>query len=436
MTKTHYDQPEDNMLHKLSFEDALKALKLHPDCIDTAQITEQFLSEMEEGLEGRESSLLMIPSYMSAQGKIVPEEPVAVLDAGGTNLRVASMKFSKEGEPQLLDLKRLKMPGTESRISSKEMFAQFAEAVEPMIGENGLISFCFSYAVEALPGGEGKILGSLSKEVEVDGTDGLYIGRELSAALRERGVERPLSVYVLNDTVAVLYSALTAGADGAIGFILGTGTNTAYMESASNIHNALPFEGDQMCINMESGGFGLDPMGEIDIELNSESRNVDEHLHEKHLSGVYLGEIMVRAAARLAAEGYFSETFRNAISGVKKFDMRDVGEFLGSRSGKLRELCGSQDDALNLEKLIIAVEERAGKLVAANLASVLIKMRRNGAEGSIPISENGTTFQKALPLREACLKELSRFTGKTGEYHLVTREDDTLVGSAAAAFLH
>ena len=124
MTKTHYDQPEDNMLHKLSFEDALKALKLHPDCIDTVQITEQFLSEMEEGLEGRKSSLLMIPSYMSAQGKIVPEEPVAVLDAGGTNLRVASMKFSKEGEPQLLDLKRLKMPGTESRISSKEMFAQ------------------------------------------------------------------------------------------------------------------------------------------------------------------------------------------------------------------------------------------------------------------------------------------------------------------------
>lgn len=424
------------MLKKLDFEDALRALKLHPDCVDTGELVSRFVGEMVAGLNGEESSLLMIPSYMSADGEMVYDEPVAVLDAGGTNLRVASILFHRNGEPEILELRRLKMPGTEGRITAGEMFAQFAEAVEPMISSNGLIAFCFSYAVTALPGGEGQIIGSLSKEVEVDGTADLYIGEELIKALRNRGVDKPLSVYVLNDTVAVLYSALTAGADSAVGFILGTGTNTAYMEKAENIHNALPFDSSQMCINLESGGFGYDPMGEIDIQLNNCSRNRDEHLHEKHVSGVYLGEIMARAAAYLADQGYFSEEFRAASSGIAKYDMRDVGELLNGEDGALNRLCSSEEDRQNLRELILAVEKRAGKLVAANLAAVLIKMRKNGIEGSIPVSENGTTFQKALPLRETCLAELEKFADETGPYHLVVRDDDTLIGSAASAFLH
>ena len=424
------------MLTKLSFEEALKSLKLHPDCIDTEKLVDVFLDEMTAGLDGKESSLLMIPCYMSAEGSIAYNEPVAVLDAGGTNLRVASILFHEDGSPEILDLKRLKMPGTEGRIDAKEMFARFAEAVEPMISKNGRIAFCFSYAFTALPGGEGQIVENMSKEVEVDGSLGVFIGKELIDALRERGFEGPLSVYVLNDTIAVLYSALTAGAEGAVGFILGTGTNTAYMEKAENIHNALPFESSQMCINIESGGFGYDPMGEIDIELNDSSRNKDEHLHEKHVSGVYLGEIMARASKRLATEGYFSKLFCDRVNDIEKFDMRDVGDYLEGQSGVLSNICESQEDRDNLRSLILAVEERAGKLVAANLAAVLIKMRRNGTEGSIPVSENGTTFQKALPLRVRCLEELEKFSEKTGPYHLVTRDDDTLIGSAASAFLH
>ena len=424
------------MLKKLNFTDALRALKLHPDCIDTEELVNKFVDEMKAGLDGKESSLLMIPSYMSAEGSIVYNEPVAVLDAGGTNLRVASIQFNEDGNPEILDLKRLKMPGTEGRITAKEMFSQFAEAVEPMIGKNGLIAFCFSYAVTALPGGEGQIIGSLSKEVEVDGTADLFIGKELIEALRSRGVEGPLSVYVLNDTIAVLYSALTAGAESAIGFILGTGTNTAYIEKAENIHNALPFSSSQMCINLESGGFAYDPMGEIDIELNNCSRNINEHLHEKHVSGVYLGEIMARASKRLAEMGYFSKEFFNKLDDVSKFDMRDVGDFLDVNAGNLLALCSTDEDVNNLRSLLLAVEERAGKLVAANLAGVLIKMRNNGTTGSIPISENGTTFQKAKPLRDICLSELELFKEKTGPYHFIVREDDTLIGSAASAYLH
>lgn len=423
------------MLTKLTLEESLKAKLLHPDCVETGKQIRLFLEEMEKGLRGEPSSLMMIPSYLTAEGSIIPEEPVALLDAGGTNLRVASVQFDSLGNAEVLKLNRLKMPGTEGRITAKEMFARFAEAVEPMVGENGVIAFCFSYAVEALPGGEGRIIGNLSKEVEVDGADGLYIGEELIAALRERGVTQPLSVLVLNDTLAVLYSAITAGATDAVGFILGTGTNTAYMEKASEIGNAKPFAGSRMGINMESGDFAYDPMGQVDDALNRDSRNVNEHLHEKQVSGVYLGELMARACKDLAFEGYFSHGFKEAVYGLERFDMRDVGSFLDDRTGSLTGLCMDEKDREALETVILAVEQRAGKLIAANLAAVLIRMRRSGTQGEIPIAENGTTFQKALPLRKTCMKELQLFTDETGPYRFVSMEDDTLVGTAAAAFL-
>ena len=423
------------MLKKMTLEEALKAKQLHPDCVDTGALAAKFVEEMEAGLRGDPSCLMMIPSYLTARGKIRPGEPVAMLDAGGTNLRVASVQFDEQGNAQVLKLARLKMPGTTGRITAKEMFARFAEAVEPMIGENGTIAFCFSYAVTALPSGEGRIIGNLSKEVQVDGADGMYIGEELIEALRARGVTQPLSVLVLNDTLAVLYSALTAGATEAVGFILGTGTNTAYMEKASGIGNALPFEGDRMGINMESGDFAFDPMGPVDAALNRDSRNVDEHLHEKHVSGVYLGELMARACRDLASEGYFSGAFGEAVARTERFDMRDVGTFLDSGTGLLADLCATEEDARSLREVILGIEERAGKLIAANLAGVLIRMRRGGTEGAIPVAENGTTFQKALPLRETCMAELAKFKEQTGEYRFVSMEDDTLVGTAAAAFL-
>ena len=108
---------------------------------------------------------------------------------------------------------------------------------------------------------------------------------------------------------------------------------------------------------------------------------------------------------------------------------------LTDRTGALTALCTDGKDGDALETVILAVEQRAGKLIAANLAAVLIRMRRGGTQGVIPIAENGTTFQKALPLRKTCMEELQLFTDETGPYRFVAMEDDTLVGTAAAAFL-
>ena len=55
--------------------------------IDRQGMISTFLSEMEKGLKGEDSSLRMIPTYVGVNGKIPQGAKAAVLDAGGTNFR-------------------------------------------------------------------------------------------------------------------------------------------------------------------------------------------------------------------------------------------------------------------------------------------------------------------------------------------------------------
>lgn len=53
----------------------LKAHKLQSSQIDMKTMTDDFIAEMKNGLEGKAGSLQMIPTYLGAEGKIKPNEP-------------------------------------------------------------------------------------------------------------------------------------------------------------------------------------------------------------------------------------------------------------------------------------------------------------------------------------------------------------------------
>jgi len=65
--------------------DFLKGYAVDHEGIDMDSFYSIFLDEMEKGLAGEESSLNMIPTYIEADKEIPVNEPVIVLDAGGTN---------------------------------------------------------------------------------------------------------------------------------------------------------------------------------------------------------------------------------------------------------------------------------------------------------------------------------------------------------------
>jgi hexokinase len=71
----------------------------HYKGINPQTLIKEILIEMEKGLEGKSSSLPMIPSYISPVTFIPPGKTVLALDAGGTNLRSSLVHFNENGEP-------------------------------------------------------------------------------------------------------------------------------------------------------------------------------------------------------------------------------------------------------------------------------------------------------------------------------------------------
>lgn len=297
----------------------LHSKRISADAYDANNLLDAFLSEMERGLQPNStSSLAMIPSYVEANAALPPSSSVAVIDAGGTNLRICLIRTDANG--QLLVDDRLKLyngaiPGKDSEVSSAEFYKVLVDALAPHADQFDRIGFCFSYPATIVKDADGNIDGRLehwTKEIQIPDMVGTYVGRGLLDAFKSRGVENK-RVVVLNDTVACLLAGVCRGREmGAlsyIGFILGTGTNTSYVQRNVGIakldDDSLDRAASQV-INVESGNFSAFLRSPIDIELDKKAgERRDEALagldfqaaqsgkqfFEKCISGEYLGTI-------------------------------------------------------------------------------------------------------------------------------------------------
>src|SRR5208282_1001463 len=117
-----------------------------------------FLEEMSRGLQGRPSTLPMIPTYIETAREVPRGERVIALDAGGTNFRAAVVSFDASGTPVIEDLARHAMPGAEAEIDREEFFRALARLVVPLARQARAIGFCFSYAVKMQADKDGRLL--------------------------------------------------------------------------------------------------------------------------------------------------------------------------------------------------------------------------------------------------------------------------------------
>ena len=254
-------------------EQFLKAHKMTASDVNIQELVNLFLSEMENGLAGKESSLLMLPTYIEADNEVVANEPVIAIDAGGTNFRAAKVYFDENLKLITENIQHNKMPAVDREFSKKEFFDTLADYLEDFKTVSDKIGFCFSYAVEIFPNKDGKLL-EWSKEVKAAEVIGEMIGENLLAAMNTP--EKQL--VLMNDTVSTLLAgkAATAGKEygSYIGFILGTGTNTSYIEPNKNITktDGLDLNYSQI-INIETGNFGKVTRTEIDIVFDNTTKN-------------------------------------------------------------------------------------------------------------------------------------------------------------------
>lgn len=415
---------------------------LEAGSIEPEAVLEDFLEEMKRGLDGRKSSLVMIPTFITIDKPVPAGRPVIVVDAGGTNLRVATAVFDERGVPTIENFSNYEMPGIQKEVDKEEFFDLFAGYILPVAGLADSVGLCFSYAAEITPDGDGRLL-TWTKEIKAPEVIGEPIGKNIAERLRAKGFRPKFTL--LNDTVASLLAGKSLGGseryDSYVGFILGTGTNTSYVEKNVNIGKRKDLDpAGAQAINVESGNFGKCPRGPIDLAYDRSTVSPGTYTFEKMISGAYLGGLCLLVLKTAAEEGLFSAPGARGISSLQQLSTIEVDAFLrNSFRGEEHPLNSLADEDKKLVlRLFTSLIERASLLAAINISAAVLKSG-GGRSPLHPVCVNvdGSTFHKTMSFRSRTEDHLRRILIPKGiSYQLIRVDDSPLIGAAVAGLTH
>jgi hexokinase len=421
----------------------LKDNEMYYEDIDMDRCCDIFIQEMQAGLKGSDSSLAMIPTYIEVGRDIPTGKPVIVLDAGGTNFRIATVYFDDSGNPITENFIQNPMPGIDKEIGKDEFFETIVRYMTDVADLSSNIGFCFSYPTEILPNKDGRLI-RFCKEVKAKQVEGELIGENLVAAIEAAGYRGGKRVVILNDTVATLLAGMSAfpnrSFDSYIGFILGTGSNCCYIESNQNITKKPNLKPDrEQVINVESGSFGEAPRGKIDMKLDESTLDPGRYTFEKMFSGGYLGALCLNTLREAAGHGLFSQKVAEELFAIKDLETKDVNSFMRLPQGDspLAMICrkGSEEDCAAVWYVLDGLIERAAKFTAILLSSVVLKTDK-GKNPCIPvcITAEGTTFYELKSLKMKVEFYLKSFLEEKHNrfIEILHVENATLIGAAIA----
>ncbi len=431
------------MLFSRTAEDFLISHGIHPDQVDMHMLCERFIKEMNAGLRGDSSSLAMLPTFVSVKEEIPADTSVIVLDAGGTNFRSCLVTFDDSLTPQISSYSKNPMPGSRGSMSREAFFRQMAAYTRPLMGASSLIGFCFSYPTENTPQRDGRIL-HFSKEIQAQEALGELVGASLIEALREYDSEASYRCCILNDTAATLLAGKIAAEkpySGYIGFILGTGTNTSYVEQCSRIGKTagIGFQEENQIVNVESGGFAVD-LSDLDRKFYETTKNPGTYHFEKIVSGGYLGPYVLHVLSQACAEGIFSEPVCGRLEELKGLSTIEMDDLMHTpeQPSVLHDVCGDNlKDRSLMYQIVDRLIERAARLSAVNLSAAVMKTGA-GTDPAHPVCINadGTTFLKTHNLMKYTRAYLDEFlVDQHNRYYDMIHVDNAPVLGAAVAGL-
>ncbi len=420
----------------------LKKYGMHSSSVDVDATLSAFQADMEAGLSGQPSSLEMIPTFVETEGQLPTNKPVIVLDAGGTNLRVCTVTFDENGQATISHFSKHPMPGIARPLSKQEFYETIYQYLLPVIDKADGIGFCFSYPTEISPSKDGKLL-YWTKEVKVPEVVGEYIGENLLALLEQKGHPRK-KIVLLNDTVATLLAGKAVGqvrcCEDYIGFILGTGTNTAYVEKNRNITKRSDLDLDKsQVINVESGSFAQLRRGTIDLDFNESTANPDTHVFEKMISGAYLGPLCLAMLKTAAADGLLSDAVAELVCGWDSLSTKDMDDFLGHpfrEEGPFATAIIGDADRELIMHLCSGIVARAALLTAINISAAVLKCG-GGTNPLYPVCINvdGSTYHKTNGFELMVEGHLRTLLLEKGIYYQTIQVDNAPVIGAAIAGL-
>ncbi len=401
-----------------------------------------FCNEMTLGLRTG-SSLKMIPSYLQLLKHFPTNRTVIAIDMGGTNMRISKVHFGSDGTVRILGKEKFPMPGTKGALTREAFFETVAELLRPYFDRSYPVGLCFSFPCEILPNLDGRII-NFNKEVCVSGAEGAVLGECLNEALRKANIPTMESITVINDTVAALLGGKAAYPSkqysSYIGFILGTGTNSCYVERNCEIQknpHLKDLPGSSL-VNLESGGYAQVQRTSWDILFDSTTDAPNTQLLEKMISGAYIGGLFHKLLLSAMEAGCFSDRFREGMRGIDSLESYEVSELFDSEGGNNR-LLNLASDPVDREALVALADaffNRSALMVSVNLTAIMLKSCvESTPEAPFCISAEGSTFYQCKPLHERILKYMENYAHQKMNLHFefVQAEESTIIGSALAA---
>ena len=379
-----------------------------------------FGDEATNAVAGEPSSLRMIDSHLPGcvDARSLADRPVIVVDAGGTNLRVASVRLTAGG-PVFAHVRKSRMPGTDGPISAEAFHRAIAaevDAVRACEPQAACIGYCFSYECKSLPDGDAELV-AWSKQIAAPEVIGQRVGAELVRRLSGG----PLPIVVLNDTVATLLAGLSRQdkvCPGQIGFILGTGTNLASIENGT-IRNA------------ESGECDKVLRTSCDLAYDATLPDTGAAPFEKMVSGAYLGGVGLQLLKAAAHEGLLQANGLDELA----LSTRDLDSFAAGGADAANPLAAilPSDDIPVAQEIARAVVRRSALLTAAHLAAFV---RRSAEAGRAPvrITVDGSTYWKtrAVDFDGIVRAEMAALVPDV-PFEIFRTDEAPMVGAAVAA---
>ena len=414
-----------------------------PDQLDTQALTDALLAAMQRGLRGEPGGLPMLPAYL-APGKHLPDtegKRVAVVDAGGTHFRVATVRY-EFGHPILENERKLPMPGADGAADWADFIRLTADALAPLLADATHIGVCFSYPAQNTPELDAKVL-SMTKEVQLTGWEEHLVGADLAEELARRGCPK-LPIAVVNDTPATYLSGVATiannYANGFAGLVNGTGTNTCCLLPVRAIEKLGRDEDGAMLVNLESGSFTELPQSRFDQAIDAASAAPGAYRLEKMTSGRYLGELCRLALIAAADDGLFAAGTADKLRALSTLSTSDADTFgADPDSGAIAALSDAADaDRKTAAMVIQGVFGRAAKVLVANVAAmVLLTGGAQNRHRPMVVAVDGSLFCNSALLHPAVNEELDRFLVQKLQRYCVCKpiSNASAVGAAAAALL-
>jgi len=378
------------------------------------------------------------------------------IDMGGSNLRILKVKLDGNGGIDQSNSKAItaEIPAAIQQSSAEVLFDFIVDTIIKLISEDKVkMGFTFSFPVNQTSINSG-ILIKWTKGFTARDVVERDIVNLLNNAMVKKGIKANVNA-LINDTVGTLLTGAyqQVGTDCCIGLILGTGSNTCYVEKIENIKKYKSDSGaKEMIINMEAGNFGsrrIDkdmPLTKWDHLLNRQSNNPDNQILEKQISGMYLGEItrlilidLIRGGKIFTSvkdtklrldEPYGFDTKQMSIIETDKTPdlttvQKTLSEFGISKSTK--------EERLLVQKIAHLVAERAAALASAQLVACLVQMGKDKKD--VVVAVDGSVYEK-YPGFKSMMDHYLHLLLDHSKVRLVLAKDGSGVGAALASFIY